>query len=235
VGFLENLNNERSGIFLVDKPKGVSSFWVVNYVRRKLGVRRMGHAGTLDPAATGLLVVLTGKATKRFEEFLTLPKTYEATVEFGRTTDTGDATGETMKEFEGEVVLQKSRLEEVVSRFCGKIEQVPHPFSAIKQEGKRSYVLARKGKAVPLAARKVHVYHAEVVEIDDHRARLLFEVSSGTYIRSLAEDIGKEMGYGAYVAELRRIRVGEWNIESAKKPVDVEWEDVQSDGVSVEA
>ncbi|NPA32993.1 MAG: tRNA pseudouridine(55) synthase TruB [Aquificae bacterium] len=203
------------GALLIDKPKGLTSTRVVEEVKRKLRVKKVGHTGTLDPIATGLLILLVGRAT-RFAQFLiNFPKTYEFTLRFGAQTDTYDAQGKITKRYEGELKCEKLR--SVLEEFRGEIEQVPPPFSAKKVKGRRAYELARKGKPVELKPVKVKVYSLELLECDEaqKKARLLAELSSGAYVRSLAHDIGQRLGIGAFVEELRRTKVDEISVEEA--------------------
>ncbi len=206
------------GVLLIDKPAGWTSHDVVAKVRGQLkkeaGQRvKVGHTGTLDPFATGLLVLLVGSYTKKAAEFSKLDKTYEAEVRLGSTSATGDPEGELTKistQRPSEAEIKKS-----LDKFVGQISQIPPPFSAIKVDGQRAYKLARAGKKVELKPRQVTIH--SITEVDYKYPKLSFitEVSSGTYIRSLAEDIGKELGTGAYLSALRRTKVGGYNVEDA--------------------
>ena len=212
-------------IILVDKPAGVSSFFVVAKVRRKLSQEagkkvKVGHTGTLDPFATGLLILLAGKNTKRSNEFLKLDKEYEATVRLGATSTTGDPEGEI---FEREVgkVPERAEVEKVVEEFVGEILQKVPAFSAVKIDGVRAYKLARAGKAVEMPTRKVKVYRIEILDYVWPELKIRCEVSSGTYIRQLGEDIGERLGTGGYLTNLRRTKVGEFSVEKAEKVLDM--------------
>lgn len=208
------------GYLLVDKPAGVSSFAVVAQVRRiireETGQKvKIGHTGTLDPFATGLLVLVVGKYTKRASEFSKLGKAYEAELVLGKTSATGDPEGEITEKSDKKP--SEDEIRRVLEGFLGEIMQRPHRYSAVKIGGQRAYKLARAGKAVDIEPRKVVVKKLEVVDYDYPKLRLIAEVSSGTYIRTLAEDIGKKLGSGAYLSNLRRNAVGGFGVEGAVK------------------
>ena len=206
------------GILLVDKPSGWTSFDVVAKVRGTLkreGVAKpkVGHTGTLDPLATGLLVLTIGSYCKRAGEFSKLDKSYEVTMKLGETSTTGDSEGLISKGSRQGV--ERDELEKVIGQFTGEIMQVPPAFSAIKVNGQRAYKLARQGKEVKLEPRKVTIYSLELTDYSYPEVKFTTKVSSGTYIRSLVEDIGKSLGTGAYMAGLRRTGVGTWHLEEA--------------------
>jgi len=202
------------GILLVDKPEGISSHDVVNRVRRRFQTRRVGHAGTLDPLATGALVVAVGPAT-RFLQYLPLePKEYIGTVTFGVSTSTLDREGQVIQE--SPVPANLSELvSKVLPQFIGLIEQVPPMFSAIKKDGKPLYELARMGKNVERRPRRVHIEAFDILSIAPPNAEVRVVCSGGTYIRTLADDLGNAVGCGAYLSSLRRTRVGRFGIERA--------------------
>lgn len=218
-----DLSKAKDGILLVDKPAGWTSFDVVAKIRGQLKSEyrargetptkrqlRVGHAGTLDPFATGLLVVLLGDATKKADEFLKLDKVYEATVYLGATSSTGDPEGEVI-----EVNSDQPSLEDVkaaLAKFTGKITQIPPAYSAIKINGQRAYKLARAGKVVEVPSRNVEIHSIELLNYTYPELKIRTHVSSGTYIRTLAQDIGQTLGTGAYCSELRRISVASWRI-----------------------
>ncbi|HMR73006.1 MAG TPA: tRNA pseudouridine(55) synthase TruB [Candidatus Saccharibacteria bacterium] len=222
-------------ILLVDKPAGWTSFDVVAKIRGKIragyiekGVKptkrqlKVGHAGTLDPFATGLLIVLLGDATKEAEKFLKLDKVYEATVQLGATSTTGDPEGvieETERPKDREtgkgIVPNEKSILEALETFQGQIEQIPPAYSAIKVDGERAYKLARKGQTVDIPPRQVTIYSLELVDYTYPELKIRAHVSSGTYIRTLAEDIGKQLGTGAYCKELRRTRIGKHLLSGA--------------------
>jgi len=207
------------GILLIDKPAGMTSFGVVARVRRVLSEQagkkiKVGHTGTLDPFATGLLILCIGKETKNAMKYTKLDKVYEATIRLGQTSTSGDP--------EGEVTdvnyWQPSReeVEKVASAFTGAITQRPPMFSAIKINGQRAYKLARDGKEVEIPERQVTIHSLEITGYTYPELKIRTHVSSGTYIRTLAEDIGKALGTGAYCTQLRRTKVADWNVVNAQ-------------------
>ena len=203
-------------IIFVDKPSGMSSFGAVARVRRLLSEReghkvKAGHTGTLDPFATGLLILLAGKATKKAPELTKLDKVYEATIRLGATSSTGDPEGEiTITNEKPEISREK--IIETLAQFVGEIEQTPPAFSAIKINGQRAYKLARAGKTVDMPKRKVTIYELELLEYASPYLKIRTHVSSGTYIRTLAEDIGEALGCGAYTTKLRRTKIANYDI-----------------------
>jgi tRNA pseudouridine55 synthase len=222
------------GVLLINKPPGVTSHDVVAEVRRILNVRRIGHTGTLDPFATGALVILVGRAT-RLAQFLSgLEKEYEAIIRLGYATDTGDITGKPLSDSQEETTSSRrwsaEEIEAALESLRGEIDQVPPMFSAKKQGGRRLYELARRGDEVERKPVKVCIYKFEAINLaskptaellkDNRDGTYDFEVrvacSSGTYVRTLAEDFGKRLRVGAHLAELRRTRVGDFEIHAAK-------------------
>lgn len=206
-------------MILVDKPEGISSFGVVAKVRGRLKAEfghkvKVGHTGTLDPFATGLLILLSGKMTKKSGEFLKLDKEYVATMKLGYTSTTGDPEGQ-IQEYSVKSVLPP--IESVLSDFIGKIVQTPPRYSAIKINGERAYKLARKGQEFEIPKREVEIYEIEVLRYEYPELEIRCHVSSGTYIRTLAEDIGERLGTGAYLTALRRTRVGKYDVKDAVK------------------
>lgn len=211
-------------ILLIDKPAGWTSFDVVAKIRGQLsrenGKRvKVGHSGTLDPFATGLLIILVGKATKRQDEFMKQDKVYEATFTLGATSTTGDPEGEITeqpKESQEQRIISEQQIQKILLKFTGQIRQVPPIYSAIKVNGRRAYDLAREGKPVELKSRQVTIYTLNLVEYKWPELRLVAHVSSGTYIRSLALDIGEELGVGAYCSQLRRTRIGQYDLANSR-------------------
>ncbi|MFG0330207.1 MAG: tRNA pseudouridine(55) synthase TruB [Phycisphaerales bacterium] len=204
-----------NGLLVVDKPKGPSSMDVVRVVRRRAGGAKTGHAGTLDPLATGVLLVLLGRATKQVERLMATEKRYEATVDLSAFSTTDDAEGERTP-----VVVEstptRARIEsELRERFTGAIEQRPPAFSAMKVGGRRAYKLARQGREVKLEARPVVIHEIRLLEYDWPLARLDIRCGKGTYIRSLARDLGAALGTGGYLADLRRTAVGPYTVDDA--------------------
>lgn len=214
----------QDGILLVDKPKGWTSFDVVNKIRFTAAKERdkkpknikVGHAGTLDPLATGLLVVLIGKEyTKKASEYSKMDKTYEVTMKLGQISSTGDDEGE--KTEVSNTKPTKEELLKAVNSFIGDIMQTPHAYSAIKINGQRAYKIARRGEDVEIEPRKIRINSIDLTDYNYPKVHFTTSVSSGTYIRSLVEDIGKKLGTGAYMSDLRRTQVGEFKIEEAEK------------------
>lgn len=204
------------GILLVDKPVRLTSHDVVDVARRLLGTRRIGHTGTLDPAATGLLVLCVGRAG-RLQSFLTAwEKTYEGTIVFGVATDTYDTEGAPVGPAHPAAEPSRESVEETCRAFTGEILQVPPPYSARKIGGKRFYELARAGEKVPDTPRKVTVRALEILDLEGAIAHFRVTCTSGTYIRSLAHDIGKALGTGAHLGSLRRTSVGPFRLEDAR-------------------
>jgi tRNA pseudouridine55 synthase len=206
------------GTLLVDKPTGISSFGVVAKVRWIIKEAisqhiKIGHTGTLDPAASGLMILVLGKYTKRAGEFSKLDKTYETEVTLGKTSTTGDCEGEIVQINDARPGFEQ--VQEVLRTFIGEIEQTPPSFSAIKVGGQRAYKLARMGKEVVLQPRKATIHSIENVQYVYPKLSFATSVSSGTYIRSLAEDIGAKLGTGAYMSGLRRTKVGQHDIKDA--------------------
>lgn len=202
-------------IIFVDKPAGMTSFGAVARVRRILSQReghkvKVGHTGTLDPFATGLLILLAGKATKKAPELTKKDKVYEATIRLGETSTTGDPEGEISKT--DAKLPSRAEIEAVIPQFTGKIKQRPPMFSAIKINGQRAYKLARKGETVEIPTRTVEIYSLEIVGYSAPELKIRTHVSSGTYIRTLAEDIGKALGCGAYCSELRRTQIADYKL-----------------------
>lgn len=206
------------GMVLVDKPAGITSFGVVARVRRRLSEQlgkkaKVGHTGTLDPFATGLMIIVTGKECRNAMSYSKLDKEYEAVIRLGQTSSTGDPEGEITNVSTD--IPTRDAVEAALEPFRGEITQRPPKFSAIKINGRRAYDLARKGEAVEIPERQVTIFELELLDYTYPDVRIRTHVSSGTYIRSLAEDIGNVLGTGAYCADLRRTKVGEWDIEDA--------------------
>ncbi len=203
-----------NGVLIIDKPDGLTSHDVVNRVRRILGQKSVGHLGTLDPMATGVLPIVVGNFTRLAQFYVSSEKTYEGTVRFGFCTDTYDAEGERTTEV-NEVHFDAQQLESAVSRFRGPIEQEPPPFSAKKIKGVPAYKFARKQKEVHLKPAQVEIKELEILGVDIDRMRFRARVSSGTYMRSVAHDLGKALGCGAHLESLRRTRVAEFSIDQS--------------------
>ncbi|MBQ9079887.1 MAG: tRNA pseudouridine(55) synthase TruB [Clostridia bacterium] len=211
---MQQIQNESSGVLLIDKHAGATSHDIVNKVRRAYGTRRVGHTGTLDPMATGLLVVLVGRAAKAAEYLVADTKHYLATLRLGITTDTEDTTGEVITTHES--LPQKEQVEAICEAFRGKIQQVPPMYSAIKIGGKKLVDIARAGGEIERAPREIEIFSLTVTPTDTPTDYTLDVVcSSGTYIRTLCADIGKSLGCGGAMASLRRLGAGGFDIENA--------------------
>jgi tRNA pseudouridine55 synthase len=213
------------GLLLVDKPTDWTSFDAVNYVRRIVAKAedkkpkhcKVGHCGTLDPFATGLLILLVGKNyTRRAAEFSKLDKTYEMTMHLGQTSSTGDPEGDILDT--SDVVPTLADLEIAIAGFRGQIDQIPPMYSAIKIDGQRAYKLAREGKEVTIPSRPVTIKRLEIVDYSYPEVRLVAEVTSGTYIRSLVADIGEVLRTGAYTAQLRRTKIATFDVHESVAP-----------------
>ena len=207
------------GLVIVDKPGGMTSHDVVAQIRRIAGTRRVGHAGTLDPMATGVLVVGIGRATRLLGHLSGHDKGYDATIRLGISTTSDDADGEVMEERDASGVTDDS-LDAAMQRLVGDIEQVPSSVSAIKVDGRRAYDRVRAGEEVQLAARTVHVETFELVRRDGAELDVHVECSTGTYVRALARDLGRMLGVGGHLTALRRTRVGGFDLEVAR-PLEV--------------
>lgn len=224
-----------SGIILLDKPAGITSFGVVARIRRVLTAEKkaallaagdiqervkvkVGHTGTLDPFATGLMILVVGKECKNAQYYTKLDKVYEATIILGEVSTTGDPEGEVTQQ--SDIAPSRQEIEVVLQNFVGDTLQRPPIFSAIKIDGKRAYKLARDGAQVELPLRPIHIYSLEVVSYEYPQLKIRTHVSSGTYIRSLAVDIGEALGTGAYCSELRRTQIAEWNVTAAQTLAD---------------
>lgn len=203
-----------NGVLIIDKPAGLTSHDVVNRMRRLLGQRSVGHLGTLDPMATGVLPIVLGNFTRLAQFYVSSEKTYEGTVRFGFCTDTYDAEGEPTTKAK-DVTLRADEVEAAAAKFRGVIEQVPPPFSAKKIKGVPAYKLARKQKEVSLKPVQVEIKELEVLGVDVDRMRFRARVSSGTYVRSVAHELGKALGCGAHLETLRRVGVAEFTVSQA--------------------
>ncbi len=217
------------GILNIDKPAGMTSHDVVGRVRRVAGMRKVGHSGTLDPAATGVLVVCLGRATRLVEYLVGRPKTYLGVVKLGETTDSYDADGEVtqVRPLPAEP-LTAENLESILQKFRGDILQIPPMVSAIKKDGKKLYELARQGITIERPPRPVTIYQLDLLSANSPELELRIQCSAGTYIRSIAHDIGELLGCGAHLKSLRRERVGEFDTESAVPLDDLSPENIQS-------
>ena len=202
-----------NGIVIVDKPQGWTSQDVTARLRRVFQTRRIGHGGTLDPMATGVLPVFVGRGTRGVEFFEHAEKAYETVLQLGITTDTEDISGEVLEK--RDVHISETEFTEILSQFRGKIMQVPPMYSALKVNGQKLCDLARKGKTVERQPREIEIFELTMLEFNGDTARLRVKCSKGTYIRTLCKDIGEALGCGGCMAELRRVQAGEYTIEEA--------------------
>ena len=202
-----------NGIVIVDKPSGWTSQDVVSKLRGVFKTRRIGHGGTLDPMATGVLPVFVGRATRGVEFFEHAEKTYEAVLQLGITTDTEDTTGTVLEE--KPVSVTEQELLDILPKFRGEIQQIPPMYSALKVNGQKLYDLARQGKEVERKSRTITIFRLDCLEFSGSTARLLVHCSKGTYIRTLCKDIGAALGCGGCMAALRRVQAGEYTIGQA--------------------
>ncbi len=211
----QEIKNAISGILVVDKPVGLTSHDVVDIIRRGTNIRRAGHTGTLDPRASGVLVVLIGPAVRLSEFVSASDKRYQAILRLGSATDTYDAEGRFTQQSATPVNVTEQQFNEVLQRFVGEIEQTPPAYSAVKLHGRKAYEMAREGEQVELAPRKINVYHLEILEWAPPEVVIDVHCSSGTYVRSLANDVGTALGCGAYLVGLRRTKSGRFTLRDA--------------------
>lgn len=210
----QDVKNAISGVLVVDKPVGMTSHDVVQAIRNGTGLRRAGHTGTLDPRASGVLVILVGPAVRLSEFVSASDKRYQAIVRLGASTDTFDAEGK-LTPAAGPMNVTEAQFTEALTHFVGEIEQTPPPYSAVKVHGRKAYEMAREGEEVELAARKITVYHLEKLEWAPPEAVIDVHCSSGTYVRSLANDLGIRLGCGAHLVGLRRTKSGRFSLRDA--------------------
>jgi tRNA pseudouridine55 synthase len=210
----DHIKNVVSGVLVVDKPVGLTSHDVVQIIRRGTGIRRAGHTGTLDPRASGVLVVLIGPAVRLSEYVSASDKRYQATIRLGSSTDTFDAEGRITSSASVENITEE-QFEDILDQYVGEIEQVPPPYSAIKVGGRKAYEMAREGEEVNLEPRVIQVYSLELLDWDSPEAVVDVFCSSGTYVRSLANDLGNALGVGAHLVGLRRTKSGRFTLRDA--------------------
>ena len=212
---------QEDSVLLIDKPSGMTSFGVVARVRRKLSQQlgkkaKVGHTGTLDPFATGLMIIVTGKECRNAGTYSKLDKVYEATIQLGQTSSTGDPEGEITEVSDIKPTLDE--VNEALTQFIGEIQQTPPIYSAIKINGKRAYKLAREGgtaETIEMPVRTVTIFSLDLIEYTYPEIKIRVHVSSGTYIRTLAEDLGKVLGTGAYCTQLRRTKIADYSIDDS--------------------
>ncbi|MEA3329027.1 MAG: tRNA pseudouridine(55) synthase TruB [Candidatus Omnitrophota bacterium] len=202
------------GILVVNKPSGLTSHDVVDFIKKKFRMKKVGHAGTLDPLATGILVILLNKSTKLSNKIMDDSKEYEVTLQLGVSTDSGDADGKIISKSD-KFNIKQEKFQDVIKNFLGDIEQIPPMVSALKYKGKRLYQLARKGIEVPRKPRWIHIFKIEIVKFAPPFVNLRVLCSKGTYIRTLCSEIGRFLGCGAYAAKMCRTRSGNYRIEDS--------------------
>ena len=205
---------DKEGIVIINKREGMTSHDVVSFIRRRFNMKRVGHAGTLDPMATGVLVVLLGKATKLSDRFIAFDKAYRATLRLGLKTVSADITGKTLEEKQYDAIKQE-QVKEVFGQFTGDIDQLPPMVSAVKHKGERLYKLARKGVTVERAARRVRINELSLLNFNLPDVEFFMACSKGTYVRQLAEDVGDVLGCGACISQIERTKVGPFDIKEA--------------------
>lgn len=215
------------GVLIIDKPMGVTSFDVIRDIRKEYGTKKVGHTGTLDPMATGVLPILIGDATKLSDYLMDHDKEYIAVLKLGEKRDTGDSEGNII-ETSKIPNLTTQEIESTLKAFIGKISQIPPMYSAIKVNGKKLYELAREGKEIERKPRSVEIYSIELLEVEKNTENIIDKIkfkvncSKGTYIRTLCEDIAEKLGTVGYMKELRRTRVGKFTLEDINKCVSLE-------------
>ena len=215
------------GIIVINKEKDYTSHDVVAKLKKKLNISKVGHTGTLDPNATGVLPILIGKGTKFSKYLINHDKTYKAQIELGKKTDTADVEGNVIEEKPVDTEYIKQNLVQVLESFVGKQEQVPPMYSAIKKNGKKLYEYARKGEKIEVEPRKIEIYKIELVKYNKKNIEFIVSCSKGTYIRSLCEDIAEKLNTVGYMKNLERLQVGEFNIEKSVLIDEVNIENIE--------
>ncbi|MFA6378726.1 MAG: tRNA pseudouridine(55) synthase TruB [Candidatus Omnitrophota bacterium] len=218
--------NRYNGILIIDKPSDITSHDVVDIVRRKFKMKQVGHAGTLDPLATGVLVILLGQATKLFNKFSAFDKAYVATIKLGVTTDTADIRGTILEQKPYDFITEKE-VKNVFNTFLGEIDQIPPMVSALKHKGKRLYQLARKGLEVKREARRIKIYSLDLLNFALPEVKFSLECSKGTYVRKIAEDAGSLLGCGGCISQIHRTKVGPFYIDRAVKIENFSEQDIR--------
>lgn len=218
--------NDFSGLILVNKPSGITSFKVVHIIRKKLNVKKVGHCGTLDPLASGLMIVLVGKYTKMQDKFMKHDKVYYATIKLGIKTDSGDLEGNIISQSAYSHVTKESIIQ-TCNSFIGKIQQIPPMYSALKVNGKKLYELARKGITIERKPREITIYSIDLIDFKDDKFSIRVKCSSGTYIRTLAEDIGIKLNTNTVLANLVREEIGDYKLSNAINIDDIKENDTR--------
>ena len=216
--------NDFYGLILVNKPVGITSFKLVYIIKKKLNVKKVGHCGTLDPLASGLMLVLVGKYTKLQEKFMKQDKVYLATIKLGIKTDSGDLDGKIISQSDYSHI-KKIDIKNALNSFIGKISQIPPMYSALKVNGKKLYELARKGITIERKPREITIYNIDFLDFKKDTFSIRIKCSSGTYIRTLAEDIGKKINTDTVLINLVREEIGNYKISSAVNIDDIKQND----------
>lgn len=211
----------KDGILLIDKPAGVTSHDIVEIARKKLKIKKVGHSGTLDPVATGILVLLVGKDTKLFSKFVYFDKEYEATLHLGVVTSTGDSQGRILSQRDPSS-LGEDEIRGTFMQFIGERDQIPPMVSAIKYHGKRLYELARQGIEVNRKARRIRIYDLQISRLCLPEIDFYVKCTKGTYIRRLGEEIGEKLGVGGFISRIRRISLGPFHVREAIRIEDID-------------
>ncbi|MBR3628494.1 MAG: tRNA pseudouridine(55) synthase TruB [Elusimicrobia bacterium] len=206
--------NDFSGLILVNKPIGITSFKLVHIIKKKLNVKKVGHCGTLDPLASGLMIILVGKYTKLQDKFMKQDKVYYATIKLGIKTDSGDLDGKIISQSNYSHITKES-IEQTCNKFIGNIQQIPPMFSALKVNGQKLYELARKGITIERKSRGITIYNIDLVEYKKDSFSIRVKCSSGTYIRTLAQDIGTELNTDTVLINLVREEIGDYKLKDA--------------------
>lgn len=217
--------NNKDGLLLINKVKGVTSFQEIGKIKKITGIKKCGHAGTLDKEAEGLLLVCVGRSTKLLKFLVGLNKTYEGIINFGKQTTTDDTSGEVIKEFNGNI--DYNTITSALSFFRGEIEQTPPSFSAVHVNGKRAYKIALSGDTPDIKPRKVNIFNLDVLDYTDNKLLVKIDCSSGTYIRSIARDMGIKTNYYGYLSNLKRTAVGAFKIEDSQTIEDIQKENIK--------
>lgn len=223
-----------NGVIIINKPKGYTSHDVVNVLRKKLNTKKVGHTGTLDPNATGVLPILVETATKISKYLIEHEKTYIATIELGKKTDTADAEGKVIEEDTNMKDISKEGIKCVIKSFLGKQSQVPPMYSAIKVDGKKLYEYAREGKKVELKPREIEIFDINLIEYNNKEIKFSVRCSKGTYIRILCEDIAEKLGTIGYMKELQRTSINEFKIENSISIDDLDNINIEEEIISIE-
>lgn len=216
--------NDFSGLILVNKPVGITSFKLVHIIKKKLNVKKVGHCGTLDPLASGLMIVLVGKYTKLQDKFMKQDKVYHATIKLGLKTDSGDLDGKIISQSDFSHVT-KEIIEQVCKSFMGKINQIPPMYSALKVNGQKLYTLARKGITIERKPREITIYSIDLTDYQKDNFSIRVRCSSGTYIRTLAEDIGKKLNTDTVLINLIREEIGNYKLSDSLNIDDIKEKD----------